>query len=63
LLHRGYQVATAHTAEDGLKQAERNEPEYAVVDLRLGKASGLMVVERLYALDENIRIIILTGYA
>jgi two-component system response regulator RegA len=63
LLHRGYQVATAYTAEDGLKQAEKNEPEYAVVDLRLGKKSGLMVVERLHALDENTRIIILTGYA
>jgi two-component system response regulator RegA len=63
LLHRGYQVATAYTTEDGLKQAERNEPEYAIVDLRLGKKSGLMVVERLRALDEHTRIIILTGYA
>jgi two-component system response regulator RegA len=60
---RGYKVTMAHTAEDGLKLAEKTESEYAVVDLRLGQKSGLTVVERLHALDENTRIVILTGYA
>ncbi|MGB5729879.1 MAG: response regulator, partial [Thiogranum sp.] len=32
---RGYRVAAAHDIETGLAQAERLEPEYAVVDLRI----------------------------
>ena len=60
---RGYQVVTAHTLDDGLRQAQKLEPEYAVVDLRIGRDSGLVLAERLHAMDENTRIVILTGYA
>ena len=60
---RGYQVVTAHTVDDGLREAQKLEPEYAVVDLRIGRDSGLTLAERLRAMDENTRIVILTGYA
>ncbi len=63
LSERGYQVVTAHTLDDGLRQAQKLEPEYAVVDLRIGRDSGLVLAERLHAMDENTRIVILTGYA
>lgn len=63
LLARGYQVATAHTIDYGLRRAQELEPEYAVVDLRIGRESGLALAEKLHALDENTRIVILTGYA
>jgi two-component system response regulator RegA len=63
LRERGYQVVTAHTLDDGLRQAQQLEPEYAVVDLRIGRDSGLALAERLHAMDENTRIVILTGYA
>ena len=63
LSERGYQVVTAHTLDDGLRQAQTLEPEYAVVDLRIGRDSGLALAERLHAMDENTRIVILTGYA
>jgi len=60
---RGYRVMTAQTLEDGLRQAQELEPEYAVVDLRIGRESGLVLAEKLHAMDENTRIVILTGYA
>ena len=60
---RGYEVATAHTIASGLEQAERLEPEYAVIDLRIGTESGLVLAEKLHAMDENTRMVILTGYA
>ena len=37
--------------------------EYAVIDLRIAQESGLKMVEALHALDENTRIVMLTGYA
>jgi two-component system response regulator RegA len=60
---RGYQVE--HLAGvDGLEElVARFGPTHAVVDLRLGGASGLGVVERLHAIDAGVVIVVLTGFA
>ncbi len=58
-----YDVAVAHNLANALKLARRMEPEYAVVDLRIGHESGLELVKQLAELDENTRIVMLTGYA
>ena len=63
LTDRGYQVSTAHNIEDALLEAKTNDPEYAVIDLRIGQESGLALAEKLHAADENTRMVILTGYA
>jgi two-component system response regulator RegA len=63
LTDRGYLVATAHDIAKGLLQARRTDPEYAVIDLRIGQESGLVLAEKLHAMDENTRIVMLTGYA
>ena len=63
LKKRNYDVSVAHNLKDALDLAIRTEPEYAVVDLRIGSESGLELVKRLSALDENTRIVMLTGYA
>ena len=60
---RGYSVYTAHDLETAMHQASAHEPEYAVVDLRIGTESGLELVKQLAVLDENTRIVMLTGYA
>ena len=39
------------------------EPEYAVIDLRIGHESGLSLVKRLVELDDHTRIVMLTGFA
>jgi two-component system response regulator RegA len=63
LRKRGFDVHTALTLEQAEQTAARTRPEYAVVDLRIGQESGLIMVARLKALFPDIRILILTGYA
>ncbi|MEH3035603.1 MAG: response regulator [Sphingomonas adhaesiva] len=60
---RGYDVVAipGPAALDETLAALR--PDHAVVDLRLGNASGLTCVERLHAFDPAMRIVVLTGFA
>lgn len=60
---RGYAVRVAHNVADGLQAAHADSPEYAVVDLKMPGPSGLELVALLKQLDENTRIVVLTGYA
>ncbi|KQN91944.1 two-component system response regulator [Sphingomonas sp. Leaf67] len=60
---RGYAVEVIG-GPDRLDDVARGfEPEYAVVDLRLGGASGLACVSALSAIDSTMRIVVLTGFA
>ena len=63
LTRQDYAVSIAHNLGTALQLAGEIEPEYAVVDLRIGQESGLELVKQLAALDENTRIVMLTGYA
>jgi len=56
-------VSVAHDLESGIALADEVEPEYAVIDLRIGYESGLSMVKRLVELDDNTRIVMLTGFA
>lgn len=60
---RGFNVGSAHTIDTALKHAETTMPEYAIIDLKLSNDSGLVLVEKLKALDPGTRIVMLTGYA
>ena len=63
LERRGYCVTVAHSVEEAVPLAQENPPEFAVVDLKMGGAPGLVLVKLLHELDPNTRIVILTGYA
>lgn len=63
LTRRGFLVQKAYSAQDAIDSTEEFEPEYAVIDLRIGEESGLNVVGSLKSRFENIRMIVLTGYA
>jgi two-component system response regulator RegA len=63
LKRRGFDVTVAHSVEQAIPIAESNPPEFAVVDLKMGGASGLALVKVLHVLDPNTRIVVLTGYA
>ena len=54
---RGYTVTVAHSVEDATPLATDSPPEYAVVDLKIGGASGLVLVQALYELDPAMRIV------
>jgi two-component system response regulator RegA len=63
LERRGYQVALARSPGklDALLETQRFD--YAVVDLKLGNASGLSCVATLHAKDPGTQIVVLTGFA
>jgi len=60
---RNFNVTVAHDVQSGVNLAEQIEPEYAVIDLRIGHESGLELVQKLISLDSNTQIIMLTGFA
>jgi len=60
---RNFHVSIANDIKQGIALAEKTEPEYAVIDLRIGHDSGLEMVKKLISLDDNTQIIILTGFA
>jgi two-component system, response regulator RegA len=63
LQRRGYAVLSADSVEAAIPLAQANAPEFAVVDLKMGAASGLELVRVLHALDAQTKIVVLTGYA
>jgi len=63
LENRGFCVCVAHSVEQAIPLAEANPPEFAVIDLKMDGAPGLVLVRALHELDPNTRIVVLTGYA
>ena len=63
LSRRGLDVSVAFNHDAALRTALDTSPELAVVDLRIGDASGLELIPELLAVNPDTRIIILTGYA
>lgn len=63
LKKRSYDVGIAHDLRSGIELAEETNPEFAVIDLRIGHESGLEMVKRLKEIDENTHIVMLTGFA
>jgi len=60
---RGFAVTVAHSVEQALPLAQANPPRYAVVDLKMGGASGLTLVKALHEFYPATRTVVLTGYA
>ncbi len=63
MVKRGFDTTCTHNIKTAIEQAELLVPEYAIIDLKLGNESGLLLVEKIRELDPGTRIIVLTGYA
>jgi two-component system response regulator RegA len=63
LRKRDYDVSIAHDLSSGIQLARDTRPEYAVVDLRIGHESGLEMVKKLTEMDDDVHIVVLTGFA
>lgn len=63
LERRGFAVSVAHSVGEGLTMAEKESPEFAVVDLKMPGPSGLDLVKKLKEQDPHTKIVVLTGYA
>jgi len=59
---RGFEVWTASDGAEALASAERDTPEFAVLDLRMPGPTGIDVLRGILALDPSTRVVILTGY-
>jgi two-component system response regulator RegA len=61
---RGYKVLLAENVDEASALLVDNSPGYAVVDLKLkGNSSGLACVQMLHEHDEEMLIVVLTGFA
>jgi two-component system response regulator RegA len=63
LVRRGFSVSSAADGEQALSLARGTNPDYAVVDLKMDGMSGLALIPELKALNPEMRIVMLTGYA
>lgn len=63
-VRRGYTVLRADSLEATQQLLKEHDPDFAVVDLKLkGESSGLACVQALHQHDEDMLIVVLTGYA
>lgn len=60
---RGYQVIAASSHDELQALLTEHRPGFAVVDLKLNGASGLVCVQTLHAFDPDMMIVVLTGFA
>ena len=59
---KGFNVTQAESVKKGIDSLKITKPAFAVVDLRLNDGNGLEVVKEIQNLNNNSKIIMLTGY-
>jgi two-component system response regulator RegA len=59
---RGYEVRTAGSADEAMREATKDSPEMAVLDLRMPGMNGLDLLRELRKQDPATRVLMLTGY-
>jgi len=63
LSKESYTVEIFEDGEKGLTRVSECKPKLIVVDLKMPKIGGLEVINRVHEMDQNIVIIVITGYA
>lgn len=63
LSRRQYSCALAQDAAQALQLAERYKIDKAIIDLKLGKDSGLQLIRELKIKVPDLKIVMLTGYS
>jgi len=62
LTRQGHNVHTFTEEEDAITYAEKNQVDLAILDIKLKKMSGILVLERMKKFDPEVKAIMLTGY-
>ncbi len=60
---KGFTTCIADTIDNALESTNTFNPDFALLDLRLGKDSGLKIIPNLIEQNSNIKIVVLTAYA
>lgn len=63
LRKRGLQTVLAQDVESALLAARQHQPQFALLDLKLGEQSGLDLIVPLKAIRADMRVLLVTGYA
>ncbi len=63
LARRGIESSIAEDPEAALRAAQESPFDFALVDLKIGKDSGLRLIAPLRLLRPQMRIVMMTGYA
>jgi DNA-binding NtrC family response regulator len=62
LTQRGYEVATAPSADQALRLVENRAFQVALLDIRLGSADGLALLDQLTQRVPNLKVFMMTAY-
>jgi len=62
LVKQGYQVATAESAEKGLKLIAEDAPDLLLLDNCLPDMTGIQLLEKLHAREQGLKVIMITAY-
>ena len=63
LVCRGIQTITARGTASALIAAKTVKPAFALIDLKLGADSGLTLIQPFRSIHQQMRILLVTGYA
>ena len=58
----GYKVSEAFCGEEAIRTASNNHIDLAILDYKLSDMTGDIVATKLKEMDENTRIVFVTGY-
>lgn len=59
---RNWTVFTAKNAQEGIVLAQKNSPEFVLLDLKMPGKSGLELLKEVMAVDPQTKVVMLTGY-
>ncbi len=60
---RGLEVSTAMNGDEAIKQLQEQPHDFATLDLKLEKESGLAILEQILSVQADLKVVVLTGYA
>ena len=58
----GYQVKIASNGEEGLKLFEAHRFDVVVTDFKMPRMNGIELIQRLRAINPNLRVVLLSGF-
>lgn len=61
--HPGYIVELINTPVAGLKKLENEKFDLVITDLMMPNMDGLEFIKKIFTIDRNIKVIMITGYA
>ena len=63
LSEEGYQVKTAHSGEEALGIAEKQQPDLVILDIKLQDQNGLEILGGIKKINQNTPIILNSAYS